>query len=111
LLNRENGGLDDLARQQYLEEIPEFQDRSLLEVKFENAENILLGKRFYLEQEYDLIQGDEGRVILGHTLNFGDKNYEFRQSSAVSFFGDAFRNSNLKDRVKLRHIRNEINIG
>ncbi|MFN4761689.1 putative porin [Gillisia sp. Q332] len=107
LLNQENGGLNDQALQQYVNEEIEFEDRSLLEVKFENAENVLFGKRFYLDQEYDLVKGEENRITLHHILDFSDKKYIFRQSSAASdIFGETFRSSNLRDQVKNRHINN-----
>ncbi len=107
LLNQENGGLNDQALQQYVNKEIEFEDRSLLEVKFENAENVLFGKRFYLDQQYDLVKGEENRITLHHILDFSDKKYIFRQSSAASnLFGETFRSSNLRDQVKYRHINN-----
>lgn len=106
LLNQENGGLDDQALLQYINKEPEFEDRSLLEVQFENAENELLGKRFYLDQEYDLIRSENNRISLGYILNFSDQKYLYRQAAEDEFFGDAFRSSDLKDQVKLRHIKN-----
>jgi hypothetical protein len=106
LLNRENGGLSDLALQQYIIKEPEFEDRSLLEVEFENAENVLFGKRFYLNQEYDIVQGTQNKVTIKNVLDFSDKKYIFRQDAPVEFFGESFRNSNLRDEVKLRHINN-----
>ena len=106
LLNRENGGLNEAALQQYIIKEPEFEDRSLLEVKFENAENVLFGKRFYLNQEYDIVQGTQNKVILKHVLDFSDKKYIYRQDAPVEIFGESFRNSDLRDEVKLRHINN-----
>lgn len=106
LLNQENGGLDDQALFQYINKEPEFEDRALLEVNFENAENELLGKRFYLDQKYDLIRGESNRVSLGYILNFSDQKYLFRQDAEDIFFGDAFRTIDLQDEVKLRHIKN-----
>lgn len=108
LLNRENGGLDDQSVLQYLNEEEEFEDRSLLEVKFENAENVLFGKRFYLNHEYDLVSGEKNKVSIHHVLDFSDKKYVFRQVSPYSGFGESLRNSNLNDEVKLRHINNQI---
>ena len=106
LLNRENGGLNGQALQQYIIKEPEFEDRSLLEVKFENAENVLFGKRFYLNQEFDIVQGSQNKVTLKNVLDFSDKKYIFRQDAPVDFFGESFRNSDLRDEVKLRHINN-----
>ena len=110
LLNRENGGLNELSLQQYINKELEFEDRSLLEVKFENAENVLFGKRFYLNQEFELVQGSENKVILKHVLDFSDQKYVFRQDAPVGFFGESFRNSALRDQVKLRHVDNIVSV-
>lgn len=108
LLNRENGGLDAQALQQFINKEEEFEDRSLLEVKFENAENILFGKRFYLNHEYDLIPREKSRISIHHVLDFSDKKYIFRQEAPFPLFGEALRNSGLTDEVKLRHINNQV---
>ncbi len=107
LLNRENGGLDDQALQPYINKEEEFEDRSLLEVKFENAENVLFGKRFYLNQEYDLLPNKQNKITLHHILDFSDKKYIYRQDAPFPLYGQTFRNTNLTDEVKLRHINNQ----
>ncbi|HSM63994.1 MAG TPA: putative porin, partial [Gillisia sp.] len=106
LLNRENGGLTDQALQQYIGKEPEFDDRSILEVKFENAENVLFGKRFFLSHEFDLAKGENNRLTLDHELDFSDKKYVFKQDASDDFFGESFKTSNLNDKVKLRNINN-----
>ncbi|CAM4346631.1 putative porin [Gillisia hiemivivida] len=106
LLNRENGGLTEQALAQYIGKEPEFDDRSILEVKFENAENVLFGKRFFLVQEYDLANGENNRLTIDHKLDFSDKKYIFRQDAPVALFGESFKTTNLNDKVKLRNIDN-----
>lgn len=110
LLNRESGGLNDLAMEQFLNKEEEFEDRSLLEVRFENAENILFGKRFYLDHEYDLVSGENNRIGIKHVLNFSDKKYIFRQTNPVEIFGPTLRSTALNDESKLRHINNVLGI-
>jgi len=111
LLNQENGGLSDIALQQYLAKEPEFDDRSLLEVKYENAENILYGKRFYLDHEYDLVKGTNNTITLNHVLDFSDQKYIFRQDQATpEFYGSSLRASNLEDKVLSRHIKNVVGV-
>src|SRR5690606_8266698 len=73
---------------------------------FENAENVLFGKRFYLNQEFDIVRGTQNEVTIKNVLDFSDKKYIFRQDDPVEFFGESFRNSDLRDEVKLRHIDN-----
>ncbi len=108
LLNRENGGLNAQALQQFVNKEEEFEDRSLLEVKFENAENVLFGKRFYLNHEFDLLPREQNRITLHHVTDFSDKKYVFRQDAAFPLYGETFSNSNLNDEVKLRHINNRV---
>jgi len=111
LLNRENGGLSEVALEQYLDKDPEFDDRSLLETKYENAENILYGKRFYLDHEYDLVKSTNNTISLKHVLDFSDQKYIFRQDAATpEFYGMAFRATNLKDKVLSRHIKNVVGV-
>jgi len=106
LLNQENGGLTEQALAQYIGKEEEFDDRSILEVKFETAENVLFGKRFFLANEFDLVQGKHNRITIDHELDFSDKKYVFRQDAPVPFFGNSFKTTNLNDRVKLRNISN-----
>ncbi len=110
LLNRENGGLNAVALEQYISKEEEFEDRSILEVKFENAENVLFGKRFYMDHGFDLVQSSYGNIGLHHKLNFSDKKYIFRQTSPYDRFGESLRNSNLNDEVRLRNIQNIISL-
>ncbi|HSJ12258.1 MAG TPA: putative porin, partial [Gillisia sp.] len=110
LLNRENGGLDAVAFEQYINKEEEFDDRSLLEVQFEDAENILYGKRFYLDQDFSLLPGIRNNISIFHVLDFSDKKYIFRQTNPFEDFGESLRNSNLNDEVKLRHINNRAGI-
>ena len=114
LLNQENGGLQDVPSVENFEiGDPEFLDRSILEVNFENAENILKGKRFHLDHTYKVIKQDslsKNAVSIGHTLTFKDKSYQFDQSSSNSFFGTAFKSSNLKDRVTLENFYNQLQL-
>ena len=110
LLNRENGGLNEIALQQYITKEEEFEDRSILEVKFENAENILFGKRFYMDHGFDFVQSSYGNISLHHKLDFSDKKYVYRQLSPYSGFGEALRNANLNDEVKLRNIENVVSL-
>ncbi|WP_246147069.1 putative porin [Seonamhaeicola marinus] len=112
LMNQENGGLDPESVQNFIGGDEEFDDRSILEVNFENAENILLGKRFHLEHDYKLIQKDslsKNEIKIGHIISFEDKYFQFEQSSSVSsFFGESFVASDIKDRATLENFYNKV---
>lgn len=115
LLNQENGGLQDNQIINFESGSPEFLDRSILEVNFENAENILKGKRFYLDHRYNIIKRKDSvsknKLSLGHIISLKDKSYQFDQTSAsTSFFGNSFVTSNLKDRVTLENFYNQLQL-
>lgn len=111
LLNQENGGLTELALEQYLSGDDEYSDRSRLEVNFNDAESILYGKRFFLKHSFDLVSTkdslSQNKLAIGHILNFSDKKFIFRQAAASAFIGPSFESVNLRDEVKLENIYNE----
>lgn len=105
LLNQENGGLKDSDIVNFESGNKDFIDRSVFEPNFQDAENILIGKRFFLEHEYTLIQKVDSlknnTVKIGNRINFDDKYYQFRQTSKnTAYFGEAF-NSSIDDKVTL----------
>lgn len=113
LLNEENGGLTKQAIQQYIGKEPEFDDRSVLAVNFENAESILYGKRFYLNQDYVINNPLDSinRISIGHILNYNYEKFVFTQSSAEKgIFGESFESNNLKDKTRMEKLLNEISI-
>ena len=113
LLNEENGGLSDRAIEQYIAKEPEFDDRSVLEVNFENAESILFGKRFFLDHEYVITEPNDSvnRLSLSHTFDFSYKKFVFKQASAENeIFGESFESSNLKDETRLETLFNEASV-
>jgi putative beta-barrel porin len=113
LLNEENGGLDAEGVENFESGNPEFIDRSVFDPVFENAENILKGKRFHLDHSYNLIQQKDSlntnTLSIGNIVSFEDKFYQFDQDSQNSFFGNAFVNSSLRDRVTLEDFYAEAN--
>ncbi|MCG9971797.1 putative porin [Christiangramia crocea] len=113
LLNEENGGLTAQAIEQYTNKEPEFEDRSVLEVNFENAESVLFGKRFFLNHEYELTNVVDSihKISLEHTLDFSYEKFVFRQQSAVNnIFGESFESSQLKDETRLEKLFNEASV-
>ncbi|MBI6116968.1 putative porin [Salegentibacter maritimus] len=111
LLNQENGGLSDLALQQYIGKEEEFEDRSLLQMNFEDAESTLYGKRFYLNHYYNLSKSDSlssNALKVGHIFNHDYKKFDFSQTNAANMiFGPSFQQTSLRDRVRLTEFYNE----
>lgn len=114
LLNQENGGLRDDNVPFFENGDPEFLDRSIFEVNFENAENLLKGKRVYLDHIYHLIRKrdslSKNKLSIQHILTFEDKFYQYDQTSANTFFGAAFKNSALKDKITLEEFHNQFQL-
>ncbi|MFH4969484.1 putative porin [Gaetbulibacter sp. M240] len=115
LLNQENGGLNEESVQNFISGAPEFLDRSILEVKFENAESILKGKRLFLKHEYNIIRKKDSlsknKLSVGHMMSFEDKNFQFDQARAeTSYFGSTFKSSGLRDRADLRNFYNQFQV-
>ena len=115
LMNQENGGLRDDNITYFETGDPEFLDRSILEVNFENAENMLKGKRFHLDHKYYLLNKKDtlstNQISLGHIISFEDKSYQFDQSNVVQdYFGPAFKTSSFRDRVTLENFYNQVSL-
>lgn len=108
--NEENGGI--LNRDQFESGDSEFTDRSRIDVNLTDAENRLLGKRYFFDHQYKLIgakSDSTGRTSLtiGHQFNYETKFYEFTQTTQNAFFGDAIL-GDLMDRARLKTSYNEI---
>jgi len=114
LLNEENGGLNDDSVLNFESGDPEFLKRAILEVNFENAESILEGKRFHLDHTFNIVQKRDStssnKLSLRHIMSFEDKYYQYNQTNASSYFGNAFNNSNLQDRVTLENFYNQVQL-
>lgn len=109
LLNEENGGLTPQSLEQYINKAPEFDDRSRLEVNFEDAQSTLEGKRFFVEHSYDLVKSEDDHTLaLGHQLNVGSKDYLFEQESANALFGTSFETSSIRDQTEFDYLDNKL---
>ena len=115
IVGEENGGLLN-KEVQFESGDTQFSDRSRIDVVFTNAENKILGKRYYLDHSYDMIQkpGDslkgKSAVSLGHQFSYETKYYQYQQESAVPFFGDAIV-SPIDDKASLKTLFNQVNVG
>ena len=108
LMNEENGGLAPRSLEQYLAREEEIQDRSLLDVNFEDAQSTLFGKRFYLDHSYSFSDPEASSTFsLRHRLNFSDKEFLFQQSTASPLFGPSYENINVRDESELEYVKNE----
>lgn len=119
LFNQENGGLQQDQVANFESGLDEFRDRSILAVNLDDefrnqADNILEGKRFYLDQLYQILKKTDSissSINVKHTLSFEDKFYQFNQATASNdLFGEAFTASNLRDRATLEYLHNKLEL-
>jgi len=115
LLNNENGGLTDDDVINFESGDEEYADRSVFDPNLESGENILVGKRFYLNHEYDIVkQVDSIKrnvLTLVNSISFEDKFYQFYQTDSATndFFGDSFTNS-INDKVTLENFKTSLGV-
>jgi len=104
ILNEENGGLTEESIYLFQTNNDDFKDRGRLDVNFEDAENLLKGFRFFIDQEYQLIQKKDSlsstSLSLGNKISFEDKSYVFRQGKPFDGFGESYVTSNLNKKVR-----------
>ncbi|KAB1067881.1 hypothetical protein F6U93_09770 [Tamlana haliotis] len=115
LMNQENGGLDDASVINFESGDPEFLDRSILEVGFEDAENMVVGKRYHLDHFYKIINNNDSisknLLTVNHIISAESKYYEYQQNTAnTDYFGSSFNASNLSDKVTLKTLYNELQL-
>jgi len=108
--NQENGGIQDTLVIEFENKNDEFKDRSRFEVNFEDADNKLSAKRFYVNHYYNIFKQQDSissySLSIGHISNLEDKKYQFNQTAANTFFGDAF-DAVIHDEVRLEKFYNE----
>ena len=114
LLNEENGGLSDLGLNDFTTISDESDDRTILSVNFENAENLLNGKRYFLDHEFRISKPDSlgnGKLAVGHQIEYTNKKYYFEQSDTEEgFFGTAQSETDFLDRVELNLLQNKVSL-
>ena len=103
LFSEENGGVreDDISN--FESGNTEFIDRSLFDPQFENADNTLHGKRFYLNQNYliknSLDSLNSGKWSVGNIITLENKYYQFKQSTPNEYFGESTGFNQINDKV------------
>ncbi len=114
ILNQENGGLKDSDLQNFQSGNEEYIDRSVFDPNFQNAENNLIGKRFFIKHAYTINKTrdtiNNKSLKLEQELNYEDKYYQFNQTTPlITFFGNTFT-SEIDDKVTLQNFRTNIGL-
>ena len=112
LFSEQNGGINNSDISNFENGNSQFQDRGVFDPNFENAHNEFLGKRFYLDQSYVLIEKDsitDSSLELFNAIYLEEKKYKFQQTSSDEFFGDSFVSQEINDKILLNTLN--INTG
>ncbi len=106
LFAEQNGGIRDEDILDFENGTDQFLDRSVFDPYFENADNELSGRRYYMDNSYNLSnQNDSIRtnsLVIGNTISYEKRYYKFNQSSANEYFGDSYNLSLIDDKSRLR---------
>ncbi|RDY59232.1 hypothetical protein DX873_07480 [Flagellimonas nanhaiensis] len=109
----ENGGISNRAQ---FEDDPlgDFDDRFRLDVRYTDANTRILGKRYYLDQQYRLVNSKRNSedkepttLTLGHQFNYETKFYDFVQTSQNNAFGSDPFLTPIEDRARLKTMFNK----
>ncbi|MFC4097645.1 putative porin [Euzebyella saccharophila] len=109
-----NGGLSN-AETQFESKDPDFSTRNNIDVRFRDALNRILGKRYYLDHLYKLVKknNDSSRVEktslgIGHEFTYQTKYHSFNKTAASSYLGDELVTP-ISDRANLKTMYNQVN--
>ena len=105
LLNNENGGIRNDMIAPFVNGDPDYNDRGRIEVNFQDADNILEGRRFFMQHDYALVNHRDSSsyniLKVGQRTSYENKYYRFTQASSFGGFGPSYGQTNLRDRIKL----------
>lgn len=114
ITSEENGGLSQ-KEDQFESGDEDFINRPRVDVYLGDANNKILGKRYYLDHTYKLVrkQLDSTRfektsLSIGHTFDYETKYYQFVETASDTLFGDAILSA-INDKAILKTFYNEVN--
>lgn len=110
LMAQENGGLKKSEIQYFETGDKEYLDRGVFSPKFQDANNMLNGKRYYLQHTFNIINQSSNTLGLKHVMSLEDKYYRYEQTSISPWFGDAFQGKQLRDVVRLEDFYNKLQL-
>ncbi len=113
LFAEQNGGIRDQDIIDFENGTDEFLDRSVFDPYFENADNELVGRRYYIDHSYKLSKETDSIISnmlsIGNTISYEKRFYKFNQSSANEYFGESYNFSGIDDKSRLRSFLFKIN--
>ena len=106
LFAEQNGGIRDEDIIDFENGDDQFLDRSVFDPYFENADNELVGRRYYIDHSFNLNKKSDSiksnNLIIGNTISYEKRFYKFNQSSANEYFGESYNFSGIDDKSRLR---------
>ncbi|PHN95591.1 hypothetical protein CSC80_09780 [Maribacter sp. 6B07] len=113
--SEENGGLAE-KEEQFESGDEDFINRPRVDVLLDDAENKILGKRYYLDHQYKLVRKrldstrfEKTALSIGHSFDYETKYYQFIETSNDTLFGDAILSA-IDDKAILKTFYNEVDI-
>ncbi|QII45783.1 putative porin [Flagellimonas oceani] len=110
--SEESGGLQD--RSQFEDDLPDFQDRAKIDLLYTNANNRILGKRYFLDHQYKLVNHKKDStgsaattLAIGHEFSYETKIYDFEQTQQNNAFGQDPFLVPIEDRARLKTMFNK----
>ena len=110
LEKHENGGLTTISIDDFESKDDVFDERSKLNVKFEDAINIYFKRNFFSKNSFNLTNNNK-RLSFNHSLLYSTINNTYDQKTINNYYGEL--NSGLisaKDNYKFRSIFNKISL-
>ncbi|QLG45945.1 putative porin [Costertonia aggregata] len=114
--NQENGGISD-KEEQFESGDEDFDDRFAIDVFFTDAESKILGKRYFLDQQYKLIKKKKDStekkntsLAIGHQFSYETKYYQFIQTAQNDYFGNTLAGGIINDKSNLKTMLNQVNV-
>ena len=108
-----NGGLTD-KEEQFESGSEDFENRIRIDVRFNDAQNKILGKRYYFDHQFKLARStkdssnvERTALSIGHQFNYETKYYAFDQTEQTSYFGDRLVSA-IADRGQLKTMFNAL---
>lgn len=108
--NQENGGLNAENETLFTTGDPDFIERSVLDVRLENAESFLKGKRSFLAHEYALVTSETGTTQwkLNHEFVNESKRYTYQDNTSSEYFGPRVYNIGIDDKTRWAILKNRV---
>lgn len=112
ITSQENGGLSE-KEEQFESGDDNFLDRRRVSVRFDDVDNKVLGKRYYLDHQYKLIRkqqdssyAEKTSLALTHSFGYETKFYQYAQDAGDAYFGSSIL-SQINDKASLKTFNND----